>query len=138
MRGTSCVVAPSPAHAFLEQPVLEGEIGPHLLERAGLTAQVLHLIGRGGPGRVARQAARAGFQELLGPAVVRRGGNALAPARAAARLASPRRPSSTMRIFWAETWRRVTRRMSFSVASAEGFVFVGPDVCFTVAPGSLR
>src|SRR3954453_9372900 len=49
-----------------------------------------------------------------------------------AMLASPRRPSSTMRIFSsAENCRRVARRMSFTTASAG--CFTGPDVCFIFA-----
>src|SRR4028118_1544881 len=43
-RGTSCVVAPSPAHAFFEQAVLDREVGHNLLQGAGLAAQLLHLV----------------------------------------------------------------------------------------------
>jgi hypothetical protein len=48
-------------------------------------------------------------------------------------LSSPRKPSSTMRIFSsAEKWRRVARRMSLTMVSAGAFA--GPDVCFIFAP----
>src|SRR5215213_5934977 len=50
-----------------------------------------------------------------------------------AMLSSPRKPSSTMRIFSsAEKWRRVARRMSLTMVSAGAFA--GPDVCFIFAP----
>src|SRR5450631_3416303 len=48
-------------------------------------------------------------------------------------LSSPRRPSSTMRIFSsAENCRRVARRMSFTTLSAGSFT--GPDFCLIFAP----
>src|SRR5450631_1468089 len=48
-------------------------------------------------------------------------------------LSSPRRPSSTMRIFSsAENCRRVARRMSFTTFSAGSFT--GPDFCLIFAP----
>src|SRR6516165_10111625 len=68
---------PIPAHAFFKQAVLQGEIGHDLLQGGGLTTKVLHLAGRRGAGRVARQPALAGLEELLGPAVIHRGGDAL-------------------------------------------------------------
>src|SRR5918998_714250 len=50
-----------------------------------------------------------------------------------AMLSSPRRPSSTMRIFSsAEKCRRGARRMSLTTVSAGPFA--GPDVCFIFAP----
>src|SRR5215203_3118957 len=50
-----------------------------------------------------------------------------------AMLSSPRRPSSTMRIFSsAEKGRRVARRMSLTTTPAGSFA--GPDVCFIFAP----
>src|ERR687890_2541912 len=57
------------------------------------------------------------------------------PARrhSSAMLSSPRKPSSTMRIFSsAEKCRRVARRMSLTTVSAGPFA--GPDVCFIFAP----
>jgi hypothetical protein len=45
------------AHAFFKQAVLQGEIGNDLLQGGGLTSKVLHLTGRRGAGRVARQPA---------------------------------------------------------------------------------
>src|SRR5215204_1146726 len=53
--------------------------------------------------------------------------------QSSAMLSSPRRPSSTMRIFSsAEKGRRVARRMSLTTTSAGSFA--GPDVCFIFAP----
>src|ERR671921_938206 len=57
------------------------------------------------------------------------------PARrhSSAMLSSPRKPSSTRRIFSsAEKWRRVARRMSLTTVSAGAFA--GPEVCFIFAP----
>src|SRR5262245_66425261 len=52
-------------------------------------------------------------------------------------LSSPRRPSSTMRIFSsAENFRRVMRRMSFTIFSAGSFT--GTDFCLVLlGTGSL-
>ena len=61
----SFAVVPSPGQTFFHQPQLERLLGDDLLQRAGFLAQRLDLIGRGGAGRVARQAALAGLQELL-------------------------------------------------------------------------
>ena len=48
-------------------------------------------------------------------------------------LSSPRKTSSTMRIFSsAENWRRVARRISFTTRSAGALA--SPDVCFIFAP----
>src|ERR687884_44283 len=50
-----------------------------------------------------------------------------------AMLSSPRKPSSTMRIFSsAEKWRRAARRMSLTMVSAGSFA--GPDFRFIFAP----
>src|ERR1700739_4503549 len=67
---------PHPRSCFFKQAVLQGEIGHHLLQGTGLTTKVLPLAGRRGAGRVARQPALAGLEELLGPAVIHRGGDA--------------------------------------------------------------
>src|ERR1035438_4855954 len=80
MQDISCLVLPIPAHAFFKQAVLQGEIGHDLLQSCGLTTKVLHLAGRRGASRVARQPALAGLQELLGPAVIR-GGDAFPAAK---------------------------------------------------------
>src|SRR3954465_14079395 len=69
---------PIPAHAFFKQAVLQGEIGHDLLQGRGLSTKVLHLAGRCGAGRVARQPALAGLEELLGP---HRGGDAFPAAK---------------------------------------------------------
>ena len=39
-------------HAFFEHTVLERQVGDALLQRAGLTAQILDLVGGGGTGGV--------------------------------------------------------------------------------------
>src|SRR5919205_3695450 len=71
---------PHPRSCFFEQAVLEGEIGHHLLEGGSLPAQAPDLVRGGLPGGIARQALLAGLQEVLGPAVVHVGRDALAPA----------------------------------------------------------
>src|SRR6202140_3088915 len=81
MQDISCLVLPIPAHAFFKQAVLQGEIGHDLLQGGGFTTKVLHLAGRRGAGRVARQPALAGLKELLGPAVIHRGGDAFPAAK---------------------------------------------------------
>src|SRR6516165_6211884 len=59
-----------PQSRFFEQPVLERRLGHHLLERAGLPAQLLDLLrGRRSRG-VAGQALLAGLQKVLRPAVI--------------------------------------------------------------------
>jgi hypothetical protein len=55
---------------FFEQSVLQRQIGDSLLQRAGLTAQVLDFTGRRSSGRVACQPPLAGFQAFLRPGVV--------------------------------------------------------------------
>src|SRR6187431_2671914 len=53
--------------------------------------------------------------------------------QSSAMLSSPRRPSSTTRIFSsAEKCRRVARRMSFTTSSAGDLT--GPDLCLIFAP----
>src|SRR5918993_3001886 len=71
---------PHPRSCFFQQTVLQGEIGHDLLQRLGLTAQVLDLIGRCGTRRVAREPLLAGLEELLGPAVIHRRGDPFAAA----------------------------------------------------------
>src|SRR5271170_8331306 len=98
MRYISCAVLPIPAHAFFKQAVLQGEISHDLLQGSSLTTKVLHLIRSCGTGRVARQPPFAGLQELLRPAVIRRGSDTLAAAKLRDALFAAQ-PSSTMRIF---------------------------------------
>src|SRR5271170_6578447 len=81
MQDVSRLVLPIPVHAFFKQAVLQGEIGHDLLQGGGLTAKVLHFAGGCGARRIARQSAFAGLQELLGPAVIHRGGDAFAAAK---------------------------------------------------------
>jgi hypothetical protein len=67
-------------HTFFEQAVLQGQVGHDLLQCGGLTTKILYLAGRRRTRRVTGQPALAGLQELLGPAVIHRGGDALAAA----------------------------------------------------------
>src|SRR6185369_4295003 len=61
---------PHPRSCFFEHTVFQGEVRHDLLEGCGLTTKVLHLAGRCGTCRIARQSTLAGFKELLGPAVI--------------------------------------------------------------------
>ena len=70
MRDTSFVVSPIRDHAFLSSRKLERLFGDDLLQRRELAAQPLDFVGGGGTGRIARQAALAGFEELLRPHVI--------------------------------------------------------------------
>ena len=136
MRNTSCVVAPIRNDAFFKQTVLEREVGNALLQRAGLPAQILDLVGGSGTGGVTSQPAFAGLEELLRPHVIQALGNAFLAARSAM-LSSPRRPSSTIRILSsAEKCRRVVPRMSFTTCSA-GFLGL-EDLGLIFVPSSLR
>src|SRR3954465_1364330 len=64
MRGISCRLSPIPDHAFFEQAVLEGQVGHALLKGGGLPTQVLHLVRRGSPRRVAGEPLLARLQEV--------------------------------------------------------------------------
>src|SRR3954467_4965573 len=61
---------PHPPSRFFEQTVLQGQIGDHLLERRGLTPQIVDLVRGGGPGCIASQALLSSLQEVLRPAIV--------------------------------------------------------------------
>ena len=63
-------VSPIPGHAFFEQTQLEGLLGDDLFQFLRFATEVLHVAGVGGPLGVAGQAALAGFEEFLRPAVV--------------------------------------------------------------------
>src|SRR4051794_4501168 len=69
-RSARRLVLPSPDRAFFERPVLQHQLGNHLLERAGLPAQILDLLRGCGPHRVTSQTLLAGFQKFLRPAVM--------------------------------------------------------------------
>src|SRR3954452_24218162 len=134
MRGISCRLSPIPDHAFFEQAVLEGQVGHDLLQGGGLPTQVLHLVRRGSPRRVAGEPLLARLQEVLRPAIKYIDEAMPSWRHSSAKLSSPRRPSSTMQIFSsAENCRRVARRRSFTTASAG--CFTGPDFCFIFASG---
>src|SRR5665213_2911856 len=81
MRDTSFVVSPIRYHAFFEQTVLQGELGNDLLERGGLLAQALDVVGAGGTGGVACKPALASLHELLGPGVIQALGDAFLAAQ---------------------------------------------------------
>ena len=64
------MVSPIPDHAFFEQPQFECLLGDNLLQVLRLAPELLDLIGRRGPRRVAGEPALAGLQELLRPRVI--------------------------------------------------------------------
>src|ERR1700737_3942582 len=70
MRGISCLALPTRDHSFFEQTVFQCPFGPNLLQGAGLTAQILHLVRGRGPRRVASQPLLAGFEKVLRPAEI--------------------------------------------------------------------
>ena len=74
------MVSPIPDHAFFEQPQFECLLGDNLLQVLRLAPELLDLIGRRGPRRVADEPALAGLQELLRPRVIHALGDAFAPA----------------------------------------------------------
>src|SRR3974390_3372420 len=80
MREASCLVSPIPDHAFFGQPQFECLLGDNLLQARRLAPELLDLIGRRGPRRVAGEPALAGLQELLRPRVIHALGDAFAPA----------------------------------------------------------
>src|SRR5262249_45934062 len=77
----SCAALPSPNRVFLEQPVLQRQLGHHFLQRAGLPPQLLDLVRRRCPRRVTGQALLASLQKFLRPAVIEVLHNPLAPAQ---------------------------------------------------------
>src|SRR3954454_18435016 len=77
MRGISCRLSPIPDHAFFEQAVLEGQVGRDLLQGGGLPTQVLPLVRRGSPRRVAGEPLLARLEEVLRPAIIHRRGDAV-------------------------------------------------------------
>ena len=81
MRRTSFAVLPIRDHAFFEQAVLEGGFGQRLLELSRLGAQRLDLVGGRLARRVAGEPLLAGFEKLLGPAVIEVLGNTLLAAQ---------------------------------------------------------
>src|SRR3954453_17057424 len=89
MRGISCRLSPIPDHAFFEQAVLEGQVGHDLLQGGGLPTQVLHLVRRGSPRRVAGEPLLARLEEVLRPAIIHRRGDALAAAQLRDALLTP-------------------------------------------------
>ena len=118
-------------HTFFEQPQFECLLGDNLLQVLRLAPELLDLIGRRGPRRVAGEPALAGLQELLRPRVIHALGDAFAP------TVSPRRPSSTMRIFSSAAWCfRVARRMLRTSVSDDAGVEL--DFCLIFAPRGLR
>ena len=126
------MVSPIPDHAFFEQPQFECLLGDNLLQVLRLAPELLDLIGRRGPRRVAGEPALAGLQELLRPRVIHALGDAFAPASSAIEV-SPRRPSSTMRIFSSAAWCfRVARRMLRTSVSDDAGLEL--DFCLIFAP----
>ena len=90
-------------------------------------AKVLNFAGGCGARCVARQSAFAGLEELLGPAVIHRGGDAFAAAKLGDALLPAQSFQDDTNILSAEYCRRVWRRMFFSTCSAGALS--GPDFC---------
>src|SRR5215472_14517569 len=88
MRSISSLEFPIPRHAFFEQTVFEGQFHD-LLQRTGLSAQVLHLVRGCCPRRVASQPLLAGFEKLLRPAIIKILDNPLTPAKLRDALLAP-------------------------------------------------
>ncbi len=72
---------PHPLSCFFKQTVLQRQIGNALLQGAGFTAQILHLVGGGGTGGVTGQPALARLHELFGSGVIQAMGDALLAAQ---------------------------------------------------------
>src|SRR6266699_3311345 len=98
MRNTSSSVLPIPENAFFEQAVFDQDLSQGLLELARLSLELLDLVRGRLTRRVAGEPFLARLQELLRPTVVQ---VLIDPSlrHSSAMLSSPRRPSSTMRIF---------------------------------------
>jgi len=123
---------PHPRTCFFEQAQVQGLLGDDLVQRPGFPAQVLDLAAGRRPRGVACAAPLASLQELLRPGVIRLSAK---PSRRhnSAMLCSPRRPSSTMRIFSsAEYCLHVTLRMSFTIRSEDNLVI--PDFWLISTP----
>src|SRR3954454_1861516 len=108
---------PPPRSCFFEQAVLQDEIGHDLLQRARLAAQVSHLVRSRRAGRVAGQSLLAGLQELLGPAVVHRAGDTLAPTQLGDTVLTAQAFQHDADLLLGRNCRRVARRMSLITAS---------------------
>jgi hypothetical protein len=72
---------PQPRSCFFKQPQPERLFGGDHFEGTCLVAKHLDLVGGGGAGRVASQAALAGFKEFLGPSLVKALGDGLVAAQ---------------------------------------------------------
>src|SRR6478609_12158135 len=72
---------PHPRSCFFEQPQFERLLGDNFLQVLRLAPDLLDLIGRRGPRRVAGAPALAGLQKLLRPRVIHALGDAFAPAK---------------------------------------------------------
>ena len=86
---------------------IEGGLGQRFLELARFGAQVLYLIRGCFPCRVAGQPLLAGFEELLGPAIIEVLGNALLAAKLGDAVLATQ-AFDPMRISSAENCQRVT------------------------------
>jgi hypothetical protein len=68
-------------HAFFDQPQFQRLFGDDFFQILGLAPEVLDLVAGRGTGGVAGEPPLAGFQELLGPAVIEALGNTFAAAQ---------------------------------------------------------
>ena len=81
MLDTSCVAVPIRDHAFFEQTVFQRQVRNTFLERSGLAAQFLDLVGGGSTGCIASKPTLSRFHELLGPRVIEALSNAFLAAQ---------------------------------------------------------
>ena len=75
------MLSPIPDHAFFEQPQFERLLGDNLLQVLRLAPELLDLIGRRSPRRVAGEPALTGLQKLLRSRVIHALGDAFAPTK---------------------------------------------------------
>ena len=133
MRGISCIAAPIRDHTFFEQPDFEGLLGDDLFQFLRFAPEVLDVAGVGGPLGVTGQAALAGFEELLRPAVVETFGDAFATAQFGDRRFAAQAVEDDTDLLFGGECRRVARRMSLTSRSADDGSEV-PDFCLICAP----
>ncbi len=134
----------------VEQSVLQGEIGHHLLQGGCLTPQVFDFIRRCSPHRVAGQPFLAGFKEVLRPTVIEvlddpfaaaELGDALLAAQALqhdadlifCRKMSPRRPANVLH----DLFRRLSIRPGFPLIFAPSKGYDEPEISLPQSANSV-
>ena len=107
-----------PSQTFFEPVIAQLQLSHRLLKVGMLALEAADLIGVGCPGSIAREPLLASCQEILAPAVIQIGIDALARRHSAAIQLSPLRPSRTILICSSvENLRRVLRRLSLTAVS---------------------